>query len=118
MGKGKLAALQRLFEPPRPLQPSPLRLSTLFNVVMVRWGRRMCVCVCGVHHFYALLSKCCVYIAEGGPLCVPLQISHSKRGKHGYINKRSLLTAPSLAPVTHLGFSSASEWRENVVYGS
>lgn len=70
------------------------------------------------HHFYALLSKCCVYIAEGGPLCVPLQISRSKRGKHGYINKRWLLTALSLAPVTHLGFSSASEWGEKVVYGS
>ena len=70
----------------------------------------MCVCMGGGgHHFYALLSKCCVYIAEGGPLCVPLQISRSKRGKHGYINKRSLLTALSLAPVTHLGFSSASE---------
>lgn len=82
----------------------------------------MCVCVClcvgGGDHFYALLSKCSVYIAEGGPLCVPLQISRSKRGKHGYINKRSLLTALSLAPVTHLGFSSASEWRENVVYRS
>lgn len=69
-------------------------------------------------HFHALLSKCCVYIAEGGPLCVPLQISRSKRGKHGYINKRRLLTALSLAPVTHLGFSSAFEWREKVVYGS
>lgn len=95
-------------------QPSPALLSTLFNVVMARWGRS----VGGGHHFHALLSKCCVYIAEGGPLCVPLQISHSKRGKHGYINKRSLLTAPSLAPVTHLGFSSTSEWRENVLYGS
>lgn len=106
MGKGKLAALQRLFELPSLSNLPPTRLSTLFNVVMVRWGRRV------GDHFYALLSKCCVYIAEGGPLCVPLQISHSKRGKHGYINKRSLLTTSSLAPVTHLGFSSTSEWRE------
>lgn len=120
MGKGKLAALQRLFEPPSLSNLPPTHLSTLFNVVMVRWGRRVgggCERGWGRaggvgDHFYALLSKCCVYIAEGGPLCVPLQISRSKRGKHGYINKRSLLTAPSLAPVTHLGFSSTSEWRE------
>lgn len=115
MGKGKLAALQRLFESPPP-HPSPLRLSTLFNVVMVRWGVEGGGA--GDTIFMHSFSKCCVYIAEGGPLCVPLQISRSKRGKHGYINKRSLLTALSLAPVTHLGFSSPSEWRENVVYGS
>lgn len=122
-----------VWAPPLANLPPPPRLSTLFNVVTARWGRR----AGGVsvwrgwrgpgearrgeaagHHFHALLSKCCVYIAEGGPLCVPLQISRSKRGKHGYINKRRLLTALSLAPVTHLGFSSASEWREKVVYGS
>lgn len=55
---------------------------------MVRWGSGevvvlVCVCVGGGHHFNTLLSKCRVYIAEGGPLCVPLQISRSKRGKHG-----------------------------------
>lgn len=81
MGKCKLATLQRLFESPQP-PPHACTPSTLFNVA----GR-------GERHFYVLLPKCSVYIAEGGPLCVPLQISRSKRGKHGYINKRSLLTA-------------------------
>lgn len=80
MGKCKLATLQRLFEPPRLPPASPSSPSTLFNVA-------------GGSHFYVLLSKCSVYIAEGGPLCVPLQISRSKSGKHGYINKRALLTA-------------------------
>lgn len=41
MGKGKLAALQRLFEPPSLSNLPPTHLSTLFNVVMVRWGRRV-----------------------------------------------------------------------------
>lgn len=92
--------------PPRlpPTAPSPHCL------MLWGWG--------GGGNFYVLLSKCCVYIAEGGPLCVPLQISRSKRGKHGYINKRSLLTGLSLAPVTHLGFNHRSEWRENVEYWS
>lgn len=39
MGKGKLAALQCLFEPPHLPPTFPPLLSTLFNVVMVRWGR-------------------------------------------------------------------------------
>lgn len=111
MGKGKLAALQRLFEPPPHSPTFPPRASP--HCLMLWWWGGAGGRAGGVgDHFYALLSKCCVYIAEGGPLCVPLQISRSKRGKHGYINKRSLLTAPSLAPVTHLGFSSTSEWRE------
>lgn len=83
MGECKLASLQRLFESPQsPSSASHRTPSTLFNVVGEGGGI-----------FYVLLSKCSVYIAEGGPLCVPLQISRSKRGKHGYINKRSLLTA-------------------------
>lgn len=50
----------------------------------------------------------CVYIAGGGPLCVPLQISRSKRGKHGYINKCSRLTAP-VAGTCHSGGISATD---------
>lgn len=89
MGKCKLATLQRLFESPSlphmpPTAPPP-------HCLMLQGGG--CVGILGGGHFYVLLSKCSVYIAEGGPLCVPLQISRSKRGKHGYINKRSLLTA-------------------------
>lgn len=99
MGKCKLATLsRRLFEPPQPhlllLAPPPptiashCTLSTLFNVEDGGGlGGRGCI-------FYVLLFEVArVYIAEGGPLCGPLQISRSKRGKHGYINKRSRLTA-------------------------
>lgn len=85
MGKCKLATLQRLFESPS--LPPCLPCTPLHCLMLQRWGGE------GGRHFYVLLSKCSVYIAEGGPLCVPLQISRSKRGKHGYINKRSLLTA-------------------------
>lgn len=90
-------------QPPQPpTAPSP----TLFNVVE------------GLH-FYVLLFQVvracmharaclCVYIAGGGPLCVPLQISRSKRGKHGYINKCSCLTAP-VAGTCHSGGISATD---------
>lgn len=84
MGKCKLATLQRLFESPS-LPRMPPTAPPPHCLMLQRGGRET--------HFYVLLSKCSVYIAEGGPLCVPLQISRSKRGKHGYINKRSLLTA-------------------------
>lgn len=96
MGKCKLATLsRRLFEPPHPSSSSSpptiashCTLSTLFNVEDGGGlGGRGCI-------FYVLLFEVArVYIAEGGPLCGPLQISRSKRGKHGYINKRSRLTA-------------------------
>lgn len=91
MGVCKLATLQHLFKPPlyHPLHPP--------HCLMLQAEE-------GVY-LNALLSKCCVYIAEGEPL--PLQISRSKRGKHSYINKRS----SELAPVTHLGFSHMSELR-------
>lgn len=95
-------------EPP---QPPTAPSSTLFNVVE------------GLH-FYVLLFQVvracmhvraclCVYIAGGGPLCVPLQISRSKRGKHGYINKCSRLTAP-VAGTCHSGRISAIDmgWAE------
>lgn len=102
MGKCKLATLsRRLFEPPAasssssassppPLPPTAPSLHCLMlwrgREGAAGWSRG---CI-----FYVLLFEVArVYIAEGGPLCGPLQISRSKRGKHGYINKRSRLTA-------------------------
>lgn len=88
MGKGKLAALQRLFEPPPPHHPTfPLRLSTLFNVVMVRWGQR----VGGVGDtifMHSFRSAVCTLLKEG--LYVYLCRSVAQREENMVISTNAL----------------------------
>lgn len=83
-----------------PAAPSP----TLFNVVE---GLHFYVLFFQVERAWVRAHAClCVYIAGGGPLCVPLQISCSKRGKHGSINKCFRLTAPTVGTCHSGGIST------------
>lgn len=105
MGECKLATLQHLFEPPRPSRCLMMSPSYPPHCLMLQAER-------GGVYMYSFRSA--VYTAERGPLCGPLQISRSKRGKHAYINKRSLLRAQQMAPATHLGFNHRSARREDL----